>query len=121
MKRKIQTRKTECKASKRRWCVLFGFKRNDHNETGCLAFRDEEEMRLNPRLGLYKIVKDISEAKHFPCENYLSASGFAPPEKWLEFFNSERELREWKFHLVKRMSTNEKNEIVKENANADKS
>ena len=102
---------------KRHWCILFGFRRSDHSDTGCLAFRDEDEIRLNPRLGLYKIVKDASEAKHFPCENYYDLSSFAPPEKWLEFFSREKELKDWKFHLVKRTSTNEK----KDNENADKS
>lgn len=89
-------------AKPKRWCVLFGFSRDDHSETGCLAFRSEAEIRAKPALGIYKIVDDISEAKHFPCENYDNAGGFATPEKWLEFFSEEPELKDWKFHLVKR-------------------
>lgn len=96
------------KPTKKRWCILFGFKRDNHSETGCLAFRGEEELASNPKLGLYKIVDDASEAKHFPCENYEGKAGFASPEKWLEFFSEEPELKEWKFHLVKRTSTNAK-------------
>lgn len=95
------------KPKPKRWCVLFGFKRDNHSETGCLAFRTREEIKSNPKLGIYKIVDGASDAKHFPCENYDGADGFASPEKWLEFFSEEPELKEWKFHLVKRTSTNE--------------
>jgi hypothetical protein len=98
---------TRTKLKSKRWCVLFGFKRNNHSETGCLAFRTQDEIKANPKLGIYKIVDNAALAKHFPCENYDDVSGFATPEKWLEFFSSEPELKEWKFHLVKRTSTNE--------------
>ena len=111
MERKRRKKTQQVKPEKkRRWCILFGFNRADHSDTGCLAFRDEEEIRLNPRLRLYKIVKNASEAKYFPCENYYNLSSFAPPEKWLEFFSREKELKDWKFHLVKKTSTNEKKE-----------
>ena len=84
------------------WCVFFGFKKDDHDEVGYLGFRSPNELRANPKAGLYKIVDDISEAKWFPCENCEDTVGFAVPEKWLEFFNSDPSLEEWKFHLVKR-------------------
>ena len=93
------------KPKPKRWCVLFGFKRDNHSETGCLAFRTQDEIKANPKLGIYKIVDDASDAKHFPCENYDGSDGFASPEKWLEFFSKEPELKEWKFHLVKRTSS----------------
>lgn len=93
----------------KRWCVLFGFKRDDHLKIGYLAFRGEAEPRAKSSLGGYKIVEDISDAKYFPCENYDDIEGFAPPEKWLEFFSEETELKDWKFHLVKQTKLSEKN------------
>lgn len=85
-------------------CALFGFRLDDHDTVGYLAFRSSKELALNRGAMLYKIVDDISDAKWFPCENYDNLSGFATPEKWLEFFNDEPTLKEWKFHLVKRTS-----------------
>lgn len=99
---------TQPKPKSKCWCVLFGFKRDNHSETGYLAFRTPDEIKANPSIRIYKIVGGASDAKHFPCENYDSIEGFAPPEKWLEFFSEESELKDWKFHLVKRTSTNEK-------------
>ena len=90
------------KPAEKNWCALLGFKLSDHDEVGCLAFRSLDELRANPKIGLYKIVDDISEAKWFPCENYDGLSGFASPEKWLEFFSDEPSLKDWKFHLVRR-------------------
>lgn len=111
---------TQPKPKPKRWCVLFGFKRDNHSETGCLAFRTSDEIKANPRIGIYKIVEDASDAKHFPCENYDNIEGFAPPEKWLEFFSEEPELKDWKFHLVKRTSTNEKPvKLVEDSDNKD--
>lgn len=92
------------KPAEKNWCALLGFKLSDHDEVGCLAFRSLDELRANPKIGLYKIVDDISEAKWFPCENYDGLSGFASPEKWLEFFSDEPSLKDWKFHLVRRTS-----------------
>lgn len=100
---------------RRKWCVLFGFKIDDPDEVGFLSFRDQRDLASNSRGGLYKIVSEVEDAKHFPCENYLSASSFAPPEKWLEFFKQEDELRDWRFHLVKRMTTNEKLTSIQDN------
>jgi len=111
---KRSTKKIPTPKKTKRWCILFGFKRDNHSETGCLAFRSNDEIKANPRSGIYKIVESASEAKHFPCENYDNIQGFASPEKWLEFFSSEPELKDWKFHLVKRTSTNEKN-LLSEN------
>lgn len=103
------TAPSESKSRKRRkWCVLFGFKVDDPDEVGFLSFRDQRDLALNPRASIYRIVPEVEDAKHFPCENYLLASGFAPPEKWLEFFKQEDELKDWRFHLVKRTTTNEK-------------
>ena len=113
MEMAFQQKKTSQKTKKvlkhKRWCILFGFKRDGHTKTGCLAFRSMAEINANPKLGLYKIVDDASLAKHFPCENYDNIQGFANPEKWLDFFSEEPELKSWKFHLVKRTSTNETN------------
>ena len=92
------------KPAEKNWCALLGFKLSDHDEVGCLAFRSLDELRANPKIGLYKIVDDISEAKWFPCENYDGLSGFASPEKWLGFFSDEPSLKDWKFHLVRRTS-----------------
>ena len=121
-KKKLKQTKTviQPKLKPKRWCVLFGFKRDNHSETGCLAFRTSDEIKANPRVGIYKIVDDASDAKHFPCENYDNTKGFASPEKWLEFFSEESELKDWKFHLVKRTSTNEKPmKLVKDSDNKD--
>ena len=94
-----------CQSSiQKHWCALLGFRLDNHDEVGCLALRTADELRANPRAGVYKIVDDISDAKWFPCENYDNLSGFATPEKWLEFFSDEPALKEWKFHLVKRTS-----------------
>lgn len=80
---------------------MLGFKRDSHSEVGYLAFKDDAERR-NPADSLYKIVADASDAKVFPCKNYSNIRGFAAPEKWLDFFSREPDLKEWKFHLVKR-------------------
>jgi len=85
-------------------CALLGFRLDDHDIVGYLAFRSSKELALDRGTMLYKIVDDISEAKWFPCENYDNLSGFATPEKWLEFFNEEPSLKDWRFHLVKRDS-----------------
>ena len=108
-KKKPEQMKTviQPKLKPKRWCVLFGFKRDNHSETGCLAFRTSDEIKANPHIGIYKIVDDASDAKHFPCENYDNIKGFASPEKWLKFFSEEPELKDWKFHLLKMTSTNE--------------
>ena len=90
----------ETSAKKIKWCVLYGFNINDKTEVGYLALRDQDELKRNPRLGVYEVVEDESKAKRFPKENYDSQPGFAPPEKWLEFFKGEDELKDWRFHLV---------------------
>lgn len=110
------TAPSESKSQKRRkWCVLFGFKVDDPDEVGFLSLRDQRDLALNPSAGIYRIVPEVEGAKHFPCENYLSASSFAPPEKWLEFFKQEDELKDWRFHLVKRTTTNEKMSDIQAN------
>jgi len=83
-----------------KWCVLYGFNINDKDDVGYLALRSQDDLKQNPRLGVYEVVKDEAMARKFPMENYDNLPGFAPPEKWLEFFKEEDELSDWRFHLV---------------------
>lgn len=36
----------------------------------------------------------------FPDKNIDNKNGFGTPEQWLEFFNTEPLLSDWKFHLI---------------------
>lgn len=79
-----------------KWYVLYGFKIDDKDETGFLA--------LNPvgsKNGIYKIIDDAELALKLPSKNVKRVRGFGTPAKWRDFFNSEAELSEWKFHLTK--------------------
>lgn len=95
--------------TKKKWCVLFGFNVDSTSDVGYLAFTTPEDLKYlkTSRIQTYKIVDDPLEAACFPCENYSHKSDFASPEKWLEFFKNEPELKKWKFHLVTRLHTNE--------------
>lgn len=79
--------------SNAKWFALMGYNKDNEDEVGLLGF---DESSKNP----YKIVKDISDALKFPTKNTTSKKGFATPEKWLEFFNTEPLLKGWKFHLI---------------------
>ena len=78
---------------KKRWYVLYGFNKNEESKTGYLSFRQKPSFK-------YEVVDDIKLAKRFPADNYDKLDDFAPPEKWMKFFNQEHELSDWKFHLV---------------------
>lgn len=94
--------------TRRKWCVLFGYNVDNISNVGYLAFTTAEDLKTlkTSKVQTYKIVSDVKDAVHFPCENYSGNKDFAKPEKWLEFFEKEYALRKWKFHLVTRLSTN---------------
>ena len=87
---KTQTPKVE-------WFVLRGFKKDDKDTTGFLAFNQKKSRRED----LYHIVEDVDDAMRFPSKNIYNAKGFGTPKQWLEFFKGEYELADWQFHLVK--------------------
>ena len=91
----IKDKKTVSKVlkEKKRWYVPYGFNKNEESETGYLSFRQKPSFK-------YEVVDDIKLAKRFPADNYDKLDDFAPPEKWMKFFNQEHELSDWKFHLV---------------------
>ena len=88
----VKKRKTDVS-----WFVLMGFNKDNEDETGMLAFDNESKKP-------YKIVNDIKEALKFPSKNVNNVNGFGTPDQWLEFFNREPELENWKFHLMKVMN-----------------
>lgn len=75
----------------------MGYNKDNEDETGMLAFDNESKKS-------YKIVNDVKEALKFPSKNINSIDGFGTPEQWLDFFNKEPELENWKFHLIKVMN-----------------
>lgn len=79
-----------------KWYALHGFKVEDKNETGFLALNT-----VKSKGGIYKIVDDVKLALKLPSKNVKRIKGFGTPAKWRDFFNSETELSEWKFHLMK--------------------
>lgn len=72
----------------------MGYNKDNEDETGMLAFDSESRKP-------YKIVKDLNDALKFPSKNINNVEGFGTPEQWLDFFNSEPELEDWRFHLIK--------------------
>ena len=74
---------------KKKYAYLFGFCKSDVDQTGYLAVDGE---------GKCSVVKDRAHARRFDLRRPKGAEGWAPPAKWLEFFNSE--MPDWKFHLV---------------------
>ena len=94
-KTKKKTTASSCLSRKRKklWYVLYGFNKNEENQTGYLSFKETPKFK-------YEVVDDVDLARYFPAENYDKASDFASPDKWLKFFNKERELVDWKFHLI---------------------
>jgi len=77
------------------WFVLMGFDRTDKDQQGFLAMNDGKGFAS------YKITHDVHEALKFPSKNVDSLSSYGTPEQWLKFFSEERELKNWKFHLMK--------------------
>lgn len=73
----------------------MGYNRKDKDQQGMLAMNDGKGTSS------YKIVGYIKDALKFPSKNVDKVSGFGTPEQWLEFFSSEPELKDWKFHLMK--------------------
>ena len=73
---------------KKKRSYLFGFRRSRPDETGFLA--------VGPRG--YFVTPDRASAFPLSPRRPRGAAGWAPPEKWLEFFRSE--IPDWKFHLV---------------------
>jgi len=48
----------------------------------------------------YEIVEDRDQATRFGYARPKRARGWARPDKWLKFFNTEPELSPWVFHSV---------------------
>lgn len=68
--------------------VLFGFNLSDKNEVGYFG-KDQT------------IVKERSDAREFSLKG-KKATGFASPQKWCQFINSDKKLSNgYKFHVVK--------------------
>jgi len=80
-----------------KWFALMGYNKDNEDETGMLAFDNESKKP-------YKIVNDVKEALKFPSKNINNIEGFGTPEQWLDFFNKEPELENWRFHLIKVMN-----------------
>lgn len=76
--------------------VLFGFNETDFETTGYLKINDV----ANGISGIYSTVNNIKLATRFTDKNITNRKGFAPPEKWIDFFKKEDELSNWNFHLV---------------------
>jgi hypothetical protein len=77
--------------------VMFGFEEaNPDNVAYLKVGHDGVEMIA----GVYSVVADAKEATKFASENTAGKVGFAPPDKWAEFFAQEDELKEWNFHPV---------------------
>lgn len=76
-----------------KWFALMGFNVDNEDETGMLKLDDSSKT-------LYSITHDVKDALKFPSININNIKGFAKPEKWLKFFNSEPLLVNWKFHLI---------------------
>ena len=70
---------------------MFGYDRNSPDRTGWLKLTGSG----------YEVVSARIDATPFETENVSGGKGWAPPEKWKEFFNSESELSGWRFHVVK--------------------
>ena len=70
---------------------MFGYDRNSPDRTGWLKLTGSG----------YEVVSARVDATPFETENVSDRKGWAPPEKWKEFFNSEDELSCWRFHAVK--------------------
>ena len=69
---------------------MFGYNRKSPDETGFLRLTDAG----------YEIIKDHELASGFETENLTGKKGWGSPEQWKEFFNSEEELKDWRFHVV---------------------
>lgn len=68
--------------------VLFGFNLSDKSEVGYFG-KD------------LKIAKERADAREFPLKGKKS-DGFATPQKWCQFINSDEDLSNgYKFHVVK--------------------
>jgi hypothetical protein len=76
----------------------MGYNRKDKDQQGMLGMSDGKGTSS------YKIVDYVKDALKFPSQNVDKASDFGTPEQWLEFFSSEPELKNWKFHLMKILS-----------------
>ena len=91
-------KKTQAEKTAVKWFALMGYNKDNEDETGMLGIDLEAKKP-------YKIVHDMNEALKFPSENVNNVKGFGTPDQWLKFFNSEPDLDNWKFHLVKVLSS----------------
>lgn len=71
--------------------VMFGFNRDDIDDTGYLGKKCDMKSL---------VVQDIHDALLFPDKNVTGSKGFGTPEQWLEFWNTNED-NPYKFHLVK--------------------
>ena len=102
-----KTKKTEKKASvaaeakdapkKAKQYVMFGFEEANPDNVAYLKVGHDGVETI---AGVYSVVADAKEATKFASENTTGKAGFAPPDKWAEFFAEEDELKEWNFHPV---------------------
>lgn len=82
---------------KPRQYVMFGFEEANPDNVAYLKVGHDGVETI---AGVYSVVADAKEATKFASENMTGKAGFAPPDKWAEFFAQEDELKEWKFHPV---------------------
>lgn len=102
-----KTKKTEKKArtaaeakavpKKAKQYVMFGFEEANPDNVAYLKVGHDGVETI---AGVYSVVADAKEATKFASENITGKAGFAPPDKWAEFFAEEDELKEWNFHPV---------------------
>ena len=76
------------KNKKENYAVLFGFNLKDKTKTGYL--------QITPSGG-YSIVKDASQASEFSTS---VKAGKGSPLDWCEFFKTEPNISDWRFHPV---------------------
>ena len=77
--------------------VMFGFEEANPDNVAYLKVGHDGVETI---AGVYSVVADAKEATKFASENTAGKAGFAPPDKWAEFFAQEDELKEWNFHPV---------------------
>lgn len=73
-------------AAVRKYSVLFGFDKDNPDETGFVGERG--------------VTKDIFQAVLFERKNYRRIRGWRDPDAWARFFEEETEYNGWKLHPI---------------------
>lgn len=73
--------------------AMFGYMKSDPDIVGWLAFTDKSNTSRT-----YEIVQDVERARLFPDKP--AKPGDVSAAEWLEFFDRDPELADWKFHLA---------------------